>query len=271
MKDDGLGIFLRANHEELVAQAELSVLVGDDDMAFVAQARADERTAQELLHLEQAFAVNGLVAHLQRHHVRLLLLLILVLGQLRLFLGEVHAEDVADGDDGADDAQHAQRVSAGIAQGDGVARVVQLVQRLLCGAKTGSVGHCAIEDAHHHGQVHTAVGNEVNGEGHGDVEHNDQHRKQVQRHAALLEGREERRTYLKADAEHEQRQTELTQEMQDGRGNGEAEVPHQDAHEEHEGHAQRDARHLDFAQHDAYRYHERIEQHDMGYGGRVPK
>ena len=81
-------------------------------------------SSQELLHLEQAFAVDGFVANLQRHHVRCPLLVVLIAGQLSLFLREVHAEDVADGNDGADDTQHTQRVGAGITQGDGVARVL---------------------------------------------------------------------------------------------------------------------------------------------------
>ena len=233
----GFGILFGADNEELVTDVEDGLVVGNADVPFVADARADKCASQELLHLYEGFAGERFVAHLQTHDVRLVLVVGLLVAQLLFIFFEVDPADVADGDDGTDDAHHAKRIGAGISQGDGVARIVQLVQRFVGGTQTGGVGHGTIQDTYNHRQLNAPV-DEVDAQCHHHVQHHDAHGERVQLHAPFLERGEERRPYLQTDAEYKQNQAELADEMQDVRLAREAEVSHQDAGEEHERHSQ---------------------------------
>ena len=212
-------------------------MVGNGHMALMTDARADELATEEGLDLHEGLAGNRLVAHLQMEHVGLAVHVGIEFLEIFLFLLQLDAADVADSDDGGDDAHHAERIGAGITQGNGIARVVELIERFVGGTQTGGIGHGTIEHTYHHGQRHLPVG-EVDGERHGDVEHHDGYGQHVERHATLLKGGEERRTYLQTDAEDKQNQAELADEVEDVRLACEAEVAHQDACKEHERHTQ---------------------------------
>ena len=54
----------------------------------------------------------------------------------------------------------------------------------------------------------------------------------------MLEGGEERRTYLQTYAEHEEYQAKIADEMQDVCVARKAEMAHEDTHEQHEGDTQ---------------------------------
>lgn len=182
------------------------------------------------------------------HVVRLVLGVGILCLDLFFFFGEGDAEDVTDGDDGTDDAHYTERIGAGITQGNGLTRVVQLVQCLLCGTQTGSVRHCTVQDTDHHRQLHASIGQEIDGQCHHDVQQDDAYRQQIQCHATLLEGRKERRTHLQTYAEYKQDKAEFAQEMQDMDFSCKSEMSHQNAGEEHERDSQGHSEELDLAQ-----------------------
>ena len=78
----------------------------------------------------------------------------------------------------------------------------------------------------------------IDNQGDNDVEDDDDGCKHVEAYASLLERGEERGSHLQTDAEHKQNQAEIADEMQDGRIAREAEMTHEDAHEQHKGDAQ---------------------------------
>ena len=207
---------------------------------------------------------------------------LLLIAYLFLFLVQLDAANEAQGDRRADDAEHTERVGARIARGDG--QVFQhghgVFQGFLRRAEAGRVGHRAAEHAHHHRQVFRVVRVEhqiVEPEHHGDVEQHDAHGHEVHLDASPFERLEEAGSHLQTNAIHKEDQTEVLHEVQHarragvapGRGVGDAarrvEMADDDAGEQDERDAQRDAAHLDLAQEHTHGNDYGENQHDMGH------
>ena len=195
------GVFLGTYDEQLVADVEFRILVRNADVTFVTDARAYERTSQEIFHLNQLFAVDSLIAHFQMQHMRHVLHVRFLRVKFFLFFFQVDAADITYGDNRADDADHTERVGAGISQCDGVSRIIQLVQRFLSRTQTGSVGYGTVQDTYYHRQVYISI-DEINAQCNHYVQCHNAHGKHVQRHTPFLERGEERRPYLQTDAEY---------------------------------------------------------------------
>ena len=117
-----------------------------------------------------------------------------------LFL-EVGASDVADGNGGTDDAEHAERISTSVAVGD---------LRCFTGSKhrgecfvrsteSRRVGHGTVEGTHHHRQVDAVARVEEDVVACKHHQHVEQYRgrgQQVERYATFLKALEESRTHL---------------------------------------------------------------------------
>ena len=99
-------------------------------------------------------------------------------------------------------------------------------------------------------------------------------------HTVFLERLEEAGADLQTDAVNEEDKAKVLNEGEHFGRTGIAavriahpchvvEVSHDDACEQHERYAQRDATELDFSEHDAYGNDKAIEHHDMGYRSRV--
>ena len=195
------GVFLGTYDEQLVADVEFRILTRNADVTFVTDTRAYERTSQKILHLNQLFAVDSLIAYFQMQHMRHVLHIRFLRVKLLFFFFQVDAADVTHGDNRADDADHTERVGAGISQCDGVSRIIQLVQRFLSCTQTGSVGYGTVQDTYYHRQVYISI-DEINAQCDYYVQCHNAHSKHVQRHTPFLERGEERRPYLQTDAEY---------------------------------------------------------------------
>ena len=148
---DARSIVLSADNTELVAYIEDGILVRTVEIAVVLDAGHHEVTARKTLDFQQLLAVDGLVAHLQIERMRLLAGVFQSFKVFLLIFG-MYLEQLFDEQDGTDDADNTQRVSAGITQGNGVARIAQLVQGFLCGTQTRGVGNSTVEHTNHHRQ-----------------------------------------------------------------------------------------------------------------------
>ena len=194
-----------------------------------------------------------------------------VLGELLLFLVGAYAADVLQCDGGADYAEHAERVGAGVAGGylRRVAVGIDAAECLVGRTETRGVGHCAEQRADHHRKV-AGVGSveedEVAGEHHRDVEHDGRHGKPVERHAAFPEALEEAGADLESYHEHEQDEAEVLQEREDARRGRYAHMPGNDASKQHESNAEGYSPDLNLAKKYARSYDNGIEERNVCHG-----
>ena len=239
---------------DLVVDFQHGVAVGNAQLSIVENTRADDVVVEELRDLLQRTASDIGVGHTDIHGVGLCVrVFLLILLELRFLSVEVDATDVAHGDGGCDDAQHAQRVGAGVARCylGHFAFGKYAVEGLVGGSKSRSVGHGSIERAHHHGEVVRVARVEeavVAGEHDSNVEQDDQARHQVEFDTAFAEALKESRPHLQTNAEHEEDEAEILYEVEDFRGSGETDVPRQDAGKQHKGDSQRDASNFNLTQ-----------------------
>ena len=184
-----------------------------------------------------------------------------VLAVLGVRFGHVRRpdEDLADEDDGQNDAHHAQRIGHGAAQGGAVGVDAHLLQRLLRGAERRGVGRGSAEDAGRvgHGDVQREA--HAYGERGADQHYGDGRRQQAQ--AVGAQRVEETRPDLQTEGVDEDDESETFGIGQHLRVDRESEMPGQNAGEEDERHAQRYAEKADFTESDADRRDER-DHHD---------
>ena len=208
---------------------------------------------QEVTHLQQRLPVDGRILHPHRHAVGLGMRVFgLLLQNGFLFLLQLNAADISNGNGRTNDTHHTEWISAGIARRD-------LRQRLSGGkhlrecfgsrTKSRRVRHRPAKHTNHHGQVIGVVRIKytiIQHQQHRNVEHHDAGGQEVERDAPFLERLEEARPHLQADAIHKKNQAKVLQEIQGGHRAREAEMPSQNASKQHERHAQRNSEELDF-------------------------
>ena len=247
---EAVGVVGRAYDQELVADVDVGRRLGYHHLAVGAhQARHHEVGLHHVVELEEGLAVDQGVGHLAAQQKGLELRVFLFFFDLLYLVVHLHAEYPLDDEHGQDDAHHAQGVGGGIAAGHEVGllgTVGHYAHGLLRGGETGGVGHGAAHNAHQ-GRDVLHVAEEIDAEHYGHVEHNHEHRQEVEPHAAFLERREEARAHLEADGEDEEDEAELAHEFKHVAVDGVAEMPHQDTHEKHESDAERHSGHLHFA------------------------
>ena len=232
---NGLCIALGANDEHLVALREDGVARGNGHVAIVQQTRANDIAVEEARNLGQRATRDIFVAHFEHHLVGLgVWIFTFLLGQLLLLALELHTRDIAHGNRSSDDAQHAQRIGAGVTRRNlgHLACRKHVGERFIGRTQARRVGHRTIERTHHHRQVVGIVGVEkqpVARKHHRNVEQNGDRGKHVERDAALAETLEKTGTNLQANAENEKNETEVLHKAQDVRGRSEANVSGDDA------------------------------------------
>ena len=182
---------------------------------------------------------------------------------------EPDAEDEAKQNGRADRADHAQRIGAGIGNGNVFAVILEEIERLLRRAEARRVRDGAVVHAQHLRERHDIGEQEVEPDRDRDAQKHLQHGQKIENHAAALEGREKGRADLKADEEDKERQAEVAQEKQDGLVHGEAEMARRQRHEEHEGHAERHAENLETAEHGSQGNDQRVNEKDVRDRGGV--
>lgn len=127
---------------------------------------------------------------------------------------------------------------------------MHLLQRLLGRTQGRRVGSGATQHTHHVGQAyarqpHGQQGNEC-------AQQDDAYGQQVERGAALTERTDKTRTHLKAQRIDKEHQSETLGIGEHVVVNGQAEATGQNAAEKYESYAQREAAHVNFAQHEPY-------------------
>ena len=269
---DGLGVGLGTHDKHLVADVEHRVAGGNAERALVVNAGAHHVAVEKFRDLQQRSVGNIGVGHPERHDVRLgVRVLCLGFGELFLLFLEARLGDIADGDGRPDDAQHTQRIGAGIAVGNlwSVSIAEYGPQSLVGRTQSRRIGNGSIEGAHHHRQVDgiACVEEDVVASKHDQhVEQNGDRGKQVERNASLAEALEETGAHLQANTEHKENQPKVLHECQGGRGGREAHVSGQNAGKKHKGDAKRDAANLDLAQQYTDRDDKGIEQGNVRHG-----
>ena len=170
--------------------------------------------------------------------------------QALVFLDRVDTKDAAQQDQREDQADDAQRISHGIAQGDGRLRLAYSVEiGLLGGTQSRSIGHGA---RHHTGERDQAsAAHHGDQAGDQDADQDDAYGEGVQPQAVLLERSEEARTDLHADGVDEEDEAEVLDEIQHRGIDAHAEMTEGDADEKNPGDTQGDAADLDLAQQSA--------------------
>ena len=156
---DGCGVLLGADDVEFVALLEHRLAVGHDELRAAEDGGAHHVAAQEVAHRLHRLAHEGVIGDDERHGVGLGVgvVAVLQLVHLVLLLG-VDAADVTDGDGSADDAEHTERVGAGVAVGYLGSAAGRLRECFIGSAEARGVGDCAAEHTHHHGQVDRILG-----------------------------------------------------------------------------------------------------------------
>ena len=180
---DGQLVLLGAHDPHRVAQMQLRVRGRAVDLLVMQHARADELAADEIAHLTDGPAFERLIRDLHvEEDRRIVLALFLLLPVLVLFL-QIDAEEQPQRDHRTDDAQHAERVGAGVGDGNVLSRVAEHVERFLRGAQIRRVRHCAEVHAKHLRQMDVLRKEHPEDDRHDDAQDNCQNRKQIERDA----------------------------------------------------------------------------------------
>ena len=136
--------------------------------------------------------------------------------QFLLFISKRYAAYIPYQYSGTDDADNTERIGAGITVGYlQVIEILELVgdgtEGFVGGTKTGGVGDGTIQSTGQHGEIEVRVVKEkiIASEHHGDVEQYHAHGHQVEGNAASHKTLEESRSYLQANAEHEEDESEV--------------------------------------------------------------
>ncbi len=143
-------------------------------------------------------------------------------------------------------AHHAQRIGHGATQCGSACRYSKLLERLLRGTESRSVGGGSAKHSHHVGHAYSArLGYSHGRQGAQGHQRETIH---VEFKAARTEGTEEAGPHFQAEFVDKQHQTEILSVFKHLRVNGESEMPREDTHEKHERDAERHAPHTDFTE-----------------------
>ena len=260
------------HHQEHVVHLEHGAGLGYDESAVrLLQTRDDEIAGYELVELVYGKAGDKVVAHLESHHMRPELRLVLVFLHPAYLLVHVYLVEFADNEHGHYDAHHAEGISGGIAHrhvlgkafGQSLVSRHGLYHSLLCGSEPRGVGHGSAHHAHHLRDLHGAsfaslYPIKAHHEKH--VEADACQGQHIEAHATLLERGEEAGAHLHTYGENEKDEAEIPKEIESIRCCGVMEMPHQDTDKQHESHSERHAENLDLAQPDTRENHERVQQ-----------
>ena len=214
---DGVDVLGRSHDEHLVVQVERGGAVDEHVVALVGvedDARDDEVPLGEVSQLLDGLSVNARVGHLQGEtsHGELLQLSQSALGLFLLLCG-LDAQEVAQEDEGQDDADHTHGIGHGVAHGDvGCVYACHAEVGLLCGSQSGRVGHGTRENAHEGGDGR--VGGAGDDHRHHQAEGDGDQREHVERQPSLLKGREETGTHRQANGIDEEYQAKLPEEVE---------------------------------------------------------
>ena len=240
----GVGLVAVGDDQNDVVALQLPVRRGNRDLSVAPEARDDEVVVALGGDVVDALAEDGGIREVVAGDEEVLL----VLG-----VGSRHVrradEEFAQGDDRQDDAHDPQRIGHRAAQRRAVGIEPRLLEGLLRRAECRGVGRGAAEDTRHvghrnpegvaqgHGQRRSS---EYDGDGRGDQAQS------VGAHRA-----EKARADLQAEGIDEDDEAEILGIGEHRRVERQSEVPGQNAHEEDEGRAERDAEEPDFSQSDA--------------------
>ena len=255
-----IGLARGGDHEDDVVLLQRLVGGGNRNLPFAPDPRNDEVVVALRSDLVDAFAEDGRVGQVVAGDEDVFP----VFGVRLRHVGGAD-EELADEDDGQDDAHHAQRIGHGAAQGGAAGVDAHLLQRLLRRSERRGVGRGAAQDARHVG--HRDVQRIAHCHGQPRAE---QYYGQSRRHQAQPVGAqrvEETGADLQAEGVYEDDEPEALGIVQHRRVDRQPEMPGQDTGEKDECHAQRDAEDADPAQCDPDRRNER-NNHD-GLQGRV--
>lgn len=213
--DDGLLVGFGGDDEHLFAEVDYCVACGDDGLAVFEHAGDYEVVFDAAGDVNELLAVETVVLHLDGVDYGLDDGVGAVFCfELASFGVEVNVADVAYEDDGAYDAEYAEGVGTGIAQGDVGAGVAEFGGYLCAGSEGGGVGHGSAHYADHHRDFNFASEEEVCSDCDGHVQKDDAYCDEVHCHTAFFEGGEEGGAYLETDAEDEQDESEFLDEME---------------------------------------------------------
>ena len=147
--DDAVLVFTLRNDAQNVARLHLRLgpRARDDIRIRNLSSRADERAADEFADGFQGLAVQKRVHHLYVKADRRIVLVGLIRFPGLVLVGKVDAEDEADEDGRENDADDAQRIGAGVGDGNVLALVSHDGERLLRSAETRRIGDGTIVNA----------------------------------------------------------------------------------------------------------------------------
>ena len=255
-----IGLARGGDHEDDVVLLQRLVGGGNRNLPFAPDPRNDEVVVALRSDLVDAFAEDGRVGQVVAGDEDVFP----VFGVRLRHVGGAD-EELADEDDGQDDAHHAQRIGHGAAQGGAAGVDAHLLQRLLRRSERRGVGRGAAQDARHVG--HRDVQRIAHCHGQPRAE---QYYRKGGRHQAQSVGAqrvEEAGADLQAEGVYEDDEPEALGIVQHRRVDRQSEMPGQDPCEKDECHAQRDAEDAYPAEGDPDRRNER-NNHD-GLQGRV--
>ena len=264
-----LGISLRAHHEQLVAHMEYGVSVRNAYVAFVQDARANEVTVQEIMHLQQCLSLKIGVGHLDVHLVRLNVCVLAGLTlKVFLLLVQFYLAYISHENGRTNDAYYAERISTCVSAGylRQVAVAENIVHRLVGSTQTRRVCDGAIERSHHHWQVVRVAGveeNKVACEHHSDVKHNACCCQSVEFHSRGSKTLEKAGAHLHTNHEDKEHKAKVLNECQHVGWSGESDMSGKNACEKYECHAKRDAANLYLSEQHSHSNNYRVEQHNV--------
>ena len=234
-------------------------------------AAADERASREFADRTEGLSRDRGVRDFDVKEDRFAVVFLLFGLPVLVFLGEVDRKDLAKEHRAENRSDDAERIGASVCDRDVFTFVVKKVERLLRRAEAGGVRDGPVVDAQHLRQRHPVPEQKPERDRHDDPEKDDHEGEKIQNQSAAFEGREKGRSHLQSHEEDEERETEVADEKEHGLGHREAEVACGESHEENEGYAERNPRHLDAPEKRAEGDDERVDQNDVRHGIRVGK
>ena len=174
-----------------------------------------------------------------------------VLGGMRLHVGRPRKQ-FPHHNHRENHAYHAQGIGHGAAQCGSACRYSKLLERLLCGTQSGSVGGGSAKHTHHVGHAYSAC--LCYRHGRQGAQGHQREAVQVELQAPRTEGTEEARPHFQAEFVDKQHKAEILRVFKHLRVNGETEMSSEDTHEKHERDAERHAPHTDFTEAETYGY-----------------
>ena len=165
-----------------------------------------------------------------------------------ILLFKIDAKHLSQNHSRRDDANHTQRISAGIGNGNVFAFVAQHIQRFLRRTEARRVGDGAVMHAQNLRKRHGTLQNQKERDRHENAQTHRQQGEQIELQAAAFEGRKEGRPDLQTDEEHKEDEPEISEEVENRSVDGDAGVAHGQSYKKNEGDAKRNAEHLEASQ-----------------------